>query len=65
MGKTRELSNKIRDTGGIFHAKMSSIKNRNGMDLRGAENIQNRWQEYTEELFKKKKIFMMQIATKV
>ena len=55
MGKTRELSNKIRDTRGIFHAKMSSIKNRNGMDLRGAENIKNRWQEYTEELLKKKR----------
>ena len=55
MGKTRELSNKIRDTRGIFHAKMSSIKNRNGMDLRGAENIKNRWQEYTELLKKKKR----------
>ena len=67
MGKTRELSKNIRDTRGIFHAKMSSIKNRNGMDLQGAENIKNRWQEYSEELYKKKinKIFMMQIAMKV
>ena len=51
MGKTRDLFEKIRDTKGTFHAKMSSIKNRNGVDLTEAENI-NRWQEYTEELYK-------------
>ena len=49
MGKTRDLSKKIRDTKGIFHAKMGSIKNRNCMDLREAEDIKKRWQEYTEE----------------
>ena len=54
MGKTRDLFKKIRDTKGTFHAKMGSIKDRNGMDLRGAENIKNRWQEYSEELYKKK-----------
>ena len=48
MGKTRDLSNKIRDTKGNFHAKMSSIKDRNGMDLTEAEDIKKRWQEYTE-----------------
>ena len=53
MGKTRDLFKKIRDTQGIFHAKMSSIKDRNGMDLTEAEDIQKRWQEYTEELYKK------------
>ena len=52
MGKTRDLFKKIRDTKGTFHAKMSSIKDRNGMDLTEAENIK-RWQEYTEELYKK------------
>ena len=52
MGKTRDLFKKIRDTKGIFHAKMGSIKDRNGMDLTEAENIK-RWQEYTEELYKK------------
>ena len=52
MGKTRELLKKTRDTKGIFHAKMSTIKNRNGMDLTEAEDIKNRWQEYTE-LYKK------------
>ena len=50
MGKTR--FKKIRDTEGIFHAKMGSIKDRNGMDLTEAENIKKRWQEYTEELYK-------------
>ena len=50
MGKTRDLFNKIRDTKGTFHAKMSSIKDRNGMDLPEAEDIKKRWQEYTEEL---------------
>ena len=53
MGKTRDLFKKIRDTKGIFHAKMSSIKDRNGMDLIEAEDIKKRWQEYTEELYKK------------
>ena len=53
MGKTRDLIKKIRDTEGIFHAKMGTIKDRNGMDLREAENIKKRWQEYTQELYKK------------
>jgi len=53
MGKTRDLFNKIRDTKGTFHAKMGSIKDRNGMDLTEAEDIKKRWQEYTEELYKK------------
>jgi len=53
MGKTRDLSRKIRDTKGAFHAKMGTIKDRNGMDLTEAEDIKNRWQEYTEELYKK------------
>ena len=52
MGKTRDLFKKIRDTKGKFHAKMVSIKDRNGMDLTEAEDIK-RWQEYTEELYKK------------
>ena len=52
MGKTRDLFKKIRDTKGTFHAKMGSIKNRNGMDLTEAEDIKKRWQEYTE-LYKK------------
>ena len=52
MGKTRDLFKKIRDTKGTFHAKMGSIKDRNGMDLTEAEDIK-RWQEYTEELYKK------------
>ena len=50
MGKTRDLFKKIRDTKGTFHAKMPSIKDRNGMDLTEAEDIKKRWQEYTEEL---------------
>ena len=50
MGKTRDLFKKIRDTKGTFHAKMDSIKDRNGMDLTEAEDIKKRWQEYTEEL---------------
>ena len=54
MGKTRDLFKKIRDTKGTFHAKMGSIKNRNGTDLTEAEDIKKRWQEYTEELYKKK-----------
>ena len=53
MGKTRDLVKKIRDTKGTFHAKMGSIKDRNGMDLTEAEDIKKRWQEYTEELYKK------------
>ena len=53
MGKTRDLFKKIRDTKGTFHAKMGSIKERNGMDLTEAEDIKKRWQEYTEEIIKK------------
>ena len=53
MGKTRDLFKKNRDTKGTFHAKMGSIKNRNGMDLKEAEDIKKMWQEYTEELYKK------------
>ena len=53
MGKTRDLFKKIRDTKGTFHAKMGSIKDRNNMDLTEAEDIKKRWQEYTEELYKK------------
>ena len=53
MGKTRDLFKKIRDTKGTFHAKMGSIKNRNGMDLTEAKDIKKRWLEYTEELYKK------------
>ena len=54
MGKTRDLLKKIRDTKGIFHAKMDTTKDRNSMDLTEAEDIKKRWQEYTEELYKKK-----------
>ena len=54
MGKTRDFLKKIRDTKGKFHVKMSTIKDRNGMDLTEAENINKRWQEYTEELYKKR-----------
>ena len=53
MGKTRDLLKKIRDTKGTFHAKVGSIKDRNGMDLTEAEDIKKRWQEYTEELYKR------------
>ena len=53
MGKTRDLFKKIRDTKETYHAKMGSIKDRNGMDLTEAEDIKKRWQEYTEELYKK------------
>ena len=60
MGKTRDLFKKIRDTKGTFHAKMGSIKDRNGMNLE-AEDIKKRWQKYTEDLYKK--IFMTQITT--
>ena len=59
MGKTRDVFKKIRDTKGTFHAKMGSIKHRNGMDLTEAEGIKKRRQEYTEELYKK--IFTAQI----
>ena len=61
MGKARDLFKKIRDTNGIFHAMMGSIKDRNGRDPTEAEDIKKRWQEYTEELYKK--IFMTQITT--
>ena len=63
LGKTRDLFKKIRDTKGGFHAKMGSIKDRNGMDLTEAEEIKKRWQEYTEELYKK--IFTTQIIMMV
>ena len=53
MGKTRDLFKKIRDTKGAFHAKVGSIKDRNGMDLAEAEDTKKRWQEYTEELYKR------------
>ena len=53
MGKTRDLFKKIRDTKGTFHVKMGTIKDRNGVDLTEAEDIKKRWQEYTEELYKK------------
>ena len=62
MGKTRDLFKKIRDTKGIFHSKMGSIKDRNGRDLKEAEDIKS-WQEYTEELYKK--IFMTQMIMMV
>ena len=63
MGKTRDLFRKIRDTKGTFHAKMSTIKNRNGMDRAEAEDIRKRWQQYTEDVYKK--IFMAQMITMV
>ena len=63
MGKTRDPFKNIRDTKGIFHAKMDTIKDRNGMDLTEAEDIKKRWQEYTEELYKK--VFMTRIITMV
>ena len=63
MGKTRDLFKKIKDTKGTFHAKMGSIKDRNGMDLTEAEDIKKRWQEYTVELYKK--IFTTQIIMMV
>ena len=53
MAKTRDLFKKIRDTKGIFHAKMGTIKDRNGMDLTEAEDIKKRWQEYAKELYQK------------
>ena len=63
MGKTTDLFKKIRDTKGTFHAKMGTIKDRSGMDLTEAEGIKKRWQEYTEELYKK--IFLTQITIMV
>ena len=63
MGKTRDLFKKIRDTDGTYHAKMGSMKDRNGMDLTEAEDINKRWQENTEELYKK--IFRTQIIIMV
>ena len=63
MGKTRDLFRKIRDTNRTFHPKMGTIKDRNGMDLTEVEGIKKRWQEYTEELYKK--IFMAQMTTMV
>ena len=63
MGKTRDLFKKIRGIKGTFHAKMGLIKDRNGMDLTAAEDIKKRWQEYTEELYKK--IFMTKIIAMV
>ena len=66
MGKTGHLFKKVRHTKGTFHAKMGSIKDRNGMDLTEAEDIKKRWQEYTEELYKKDlQIIMTQIITMV
>ena len=63
MGKTRDQFKKIGDTKGTFHTNMGSIKEKNGMDLTEAEDIKKRRQEYTEELYQKKKIFMNQITT--
>ena len=63
MGKTRDLFKKFRDTKGTFHENMDSIKDRNGMNLTEAEDINKRWQKYTEELYKK--IFTTQIITMV
>jgi len=54
IGKTRDLFKKVRDTKGTFHAKMSTIKDRNGIDLTDTEDIKKRWQQYTEELYKKR-----------
>ena len=63
MGKTRDIFKKTKDTKGTFHAKMGSIKDRNGRDLTEAEDIKKRCQEYTEELYKK--IFMTQITRRL
>ena len=65
MGKTRDLVKKIGDTKGTFHAKMDTIKDRNGKDLIGEEEIKKRWQEYTEQLLKKKNFLMTWIAMMV
>ena len=64
MGKMSDLFKKLEDTKGTFHAKMGSIKDRNGMDLTKAEDIKKRWQEYTEELYKKRSL-MTQITMMV
>ena len=64
MGKTRDLFKKIRGTKGIFHVKVGSIKDRNGIDLTEAEDIKKRWQEYAEELYKKE-IFTAQLIMMV
>ena len=64
MGKTRDLFKKIRDTKGTFHAKMGTIKDKNGMDLTKAEDVRKRWQEYTDELYRKE-IFMTKITMMV
>ena len=58
MGKTRDLFKKINDTKGTFHAKIGTIKDKNGMDLKEVEDVKKRWQEYTEELLKKKEILI-------
>ena len=63
MGKTRDLSKKMRDTKGTFHAKIGTIKDRTGMELAEAEDVKKKWQEYIEELYKK--IFMTQRITMV
>ena len=63
MGKTRDIFKKLRDTKGIFHVNIGTIKDRNDMDLTEAENIKERWQEYTDELYKK--ILMTQIIMNV
>ena len=65
MGKTRDLFKKIRDTKGTFHAKMGSIKDRNGMDLTEAEDIKKRWQQYNTQTIYIKNIFMTQITMMV
>ena len=62
MGKARDLFKRIRDSKGTFHAKTGSIKDRDGMNLTEAEDIRKRWQEYTEVVYKKKKILMTQIT---
>ena len=64
MGKNRDLFKKIRDTKGRFHAKMGTIKDRNGLDLQEAEDTKKKWQEYTEEFYKKK-VLMTQITMMV
>ena len=64
MGRTRDLFKKIRDTKGTFHAKMGSIKDRNGKDITEPEETKKRWQEYTEELYKKK-VLVTRITTMV
>ena len=65
MEKSRDLFKKIRDTKGTFHAKMGTVKDRNGMDITDAEDIKKRWQEYMEELHKKRSSSPLQITTMV